>query len=75
MGAEIPEGFKLPDVAPPMPGPAPARPQAPAQSAAQAILSASNSDELCDTIQTMPGVTGPQKEALFKREAALRGWE
>ena len=75
MGAEIPEGFKLPDVAPPMPGPAPARPQAPAQSAAQAILSASNSDELFDTIQTMPGVTGPQKEALFKREAALRGWE
>ena len=75
MGAEIPEGFALPDVAPPMPGPTPARPQAPAQPAARPTVSASNSDELFDTIQTMPGLTGPQKEALFKREAALRGWE
>lgn len=36
MGAEIPEGFALPDVAPPMPGPAPVRPQAPAQPALSA---------------------------------------
>lgn len=55
--------------------PTPARPQAPAQPAARPTVSATNADDLFDKIQNMPGLTGAQKEALYNREAALRGWE
>ena len=74
-GVVLPASVKAKARTPSMPAPAPARPQAPAQPAARPTVSASNADDLFDKIQTMPGLTGPQKEALYNRESALRGWE
>lgn len=74
-GVVLPASVKAKTRTPAATAPVPVRPQAPAQPAARPTIPATSADDLFDKIQTMPGLTGAQKEALYNREAALRGWE
>lgn len=74
-GVVLPASVKAKTRTPAAPAPAPVRPQAAPQPAARPTIPATSADDLFDKIQNMPGLTGAQKEALYNREAALRGWE
>lgn len=74
-GVVLPASVKAKTRTPAATAPVPVRPQAAAQPAARPTIPATSADDLFDKIQTMPGLTGAQKEALYNREAALRGWE
>jgi hypothetical protein len=62
------QGLPIPEYLRPRAGAAPSRP-------ASSGIVAKSASELATKINALPGLTGAQKEALYNREAAARGWE